>query len=71
MNIIVTDLPHTIDGFTKKTVASDGDWYTIILNARLNNERQREAYEHEMEHIEAGDFDLKCTADEIEKLRHG
>lgn len=70
MNVIVTDLPHRIDGFTKKTVASDGDWYTIILNARLNDERQREAFEHEMEHIENGDFDRTCTADDIEKERH-
>ena len=66
MHVIIKDLPCRISGFTKKT----GDYYTIVLNARLNEERQREAYKHEMEHIEEGDFDRSCSADVIECVRH-
>ena len=66
MHVIITDLPCRISGFTKKT----GDYYTIVLNARLNEERRRAAYRHEVEHIEEGDFDRSCDADEIEYVRH-
>ena len=71
MKVILADLPPHIGGFTKKTFADGEDWYTVILNARLTDERQREAYEHEMDHIEAGDLErMDLTADELEYCRH-
>lgn len=66
MHVIIEDLPCRISGFTKKV----DDHYTIVLNARLNDERQKAAYRHELEHIEEGDFDRSCDADVIEYFRH-
>lgn len=40
--------------------------FTIIINSRLNWERQMSAYWHALRHIMRGDFD-KANADDIEK----
>ena len=75
--VILLDLPCAVHGF----VVSDGfDFYTIVLNSRLSYEMQRQAYMHEVSHIENGDIsrmqdinrDLMedCGADIIEALRH-
>jgi len=47
------DLPGGVKGLSKKN--TDGS-YTILLNARLNNEQQQMAYAHEMHHIVNSDF---------------
>ena len=76
-NVILLSMPCTIHGF----VVSDGfDFFTIVLNSRLSYEMQRQAYMHEVAHIENGDVtrmqdvnsDLleDCGADVIEALRH-
>lgn len=62
----VIDLPHDIHGLT--TIADD-DTYVILLNARDTRERNREAYLHELEHIEGKDWLRQETADVIEKMR--
>ena len=47
------------------------DYYTVVINSNLNIEQQREAYEHEMRHMKAKDFDeVDKSADEIEYIRH-
>ena len=47
--VILLDLPCAVHGF----VVSDGfDFYTIVLNSRLSYEMQRQAYMHEVSHIE-------------------
>ena len=63
VNVILADMPGTIGGYTK---CNSDMSYTIILNARLNYERQLLAYHHEMKHIESGDYSKKCSADLIE-----
>lgn len=40
--------------------------YSIFINARLNWERQMNAYKHALEHIMRDDFSKDC-ADDIEK----
>jgi hypothetical protein len=40
--------------------------FTIIINSRLNCERQMQAYQHALMHIMNNDFAKNC-ADEIEK----
>lgn len=40
--------------------------YVILLNSRLNWERQMLAYQHALKHIAEGDFNKDC-ADAIEK----
>lgn len=62
---VLYNLPPRISGFT---VRKDGD-FTIFLNARHCWEDQKETYDHELEHIENGDFDSALSADAIEMLR--
>jgi len=54
-NIIVRiiDLPCTVRGYT--ALDDEGD-YNIYLNARLTNEQQKHAYNHELRHIRRNDW---------------
>lgn len=67
VNVILADMPGTISAYS---VANPDLSYTIVLNSRLNYERQLLAYYHEMKHIENGDYDKKCSADIIECYSH-
>lgn len=64
--VIYEDLPTTIGGCVKET---DG-FYTIILNSRMTYERNQETYRHEQRHIDNGNLDCECTADQIETEAH-
>ena len=63
------DLPCTIRGFIKMTAEPEGDYYDIVLNARLSNITQMCTYQHEQNHILNNDF-WKESADENEKNSH-
>lgn len=67
VNVILIDMPPSIPAYS---VANPDLSYTIVLNSRLNYERQLRAYHHEMEHIKNGDFEKKCSADIIEFCAH-
>ena len=67
VNVILVDMPTSIPAYS---VANPDLSYTIVLNSRLNYERQLRAYHHELSHIENGDFDKKCSADIIECYAH-
>lgn len=67
VNTLLLDLPGSIRAYT---VTNTDLSYTIVINARLNRERQIEAYRHELKHIENGDYDRKCSADIIECFAH-
>lgn len=62
-----TKLPSGVGGFT--LCDADGD-YTIFLNARDTCERNKQTVQHEMEHINNGDFYSTDEADYIEWERH-
>ena len=49
VNVVLADLPGTISAYT---VANPDFSYTVVLNSRLNYERQQKAYRHEINHIE-------------------
>ncbi len=77
IRVVLIDMPPSINGFT----ISDGfDYYTIVLNPRLSQQKQEETYAHEISHIMNGDFsrmqdinrDLleEMTADQLETIRH-
>lgn len=67
VNTIFSDMPGTIAAYT----ISNADMsYTIVLNSRLNHERQLEAYYHEINHIKNGDYDKKYSTDFIECYAH-
>lgn len=63
----VYPLPGTIKGYT---VRKDG-FYTIVVNENLNEDARMEAYAHEVDHINNGDYEKKCSADLIEFHAHG
>lgn len=50
----------------EQVILNEDGSYSIFLNARLNRERQMNAYKHALEHILKDDFGREC-ADEIEK----
>lgn len=68
IQIFLVDLPAAIRGVT---VRNDDDSYTILINASLSHEMQCEAYDHEISHINNGDFDCMYNADTLELFRHG
>lgn len=67
VNTVLADMPCSIAAYT---VANADMSYTVVLNSRLNYERQLLAYHHEMKHIENGDYDKRCSADLIEFYAH-
>lgn len=67
VNVVLSDLPPRISAYT---VANPDFSYTIVVNARLNHERQMQAYVHEMDHIKNGDYDRRCSVDLIECYAH-
>lgn len=70
VRVIYADLPPRIKGMLVKTFDEE-ECYTVVLNSRLNIEQQREAYEHEVKHMRARDFDdTDKSVDEIEYVRH-
>lgn len=70
VKVIFCDLPPSVKGMLVKTFDED-ECYTVVINSRLNAEQQREAYEHELRHLKAKDFDeIDKSADQIERLRH-
>lgn len=50
----VTDLPYRVHGVT---ATDESGYYNIYLNARRSEKDQREALDHELEHINRNDFD--------------
>ena len=65
---ILIDMPFNIKGFSKITAEPEGDFPTIVLNARHTYETNQKTCIHENEHLEE-DFE-KTDVDEIEKERH-
>lgn len=59
-NVQYIDLPTTIHSFVKSN--PDGS-YTIAINARLSNDGRLKAYDHEIHHIQNGDYDYDITRD--------
>ena len=49
------DLPVKIDG---QTIYCGNDTYIILINARLNNERQRQIYDREVQYINDGKLNM-------------
>lgn len=66
---------YLIDGMPPRThemVTPCADGYTVYIDAALDNEHRIKAYEHALEHIERGDFDMDNIADvqQIEAMAH-
>lgn len=61
------DLPGTVHSFV---IAHPDQTYTIVLNSRLSHEQHLLSYQHELDHINNGDYDKKCSVDLIELYSH-
>lgn len=72
MNTILMDLPESVKGFTVRMFDENigEDYYSVILNAKLNWEQQADAYLHEISHIDDGDFYSCESVDQIEWRAH-
>lgn len=67
VGVHLIDMPHSIRGITVKV---DADTFVILINSRLSQDAQIRAYDHEIAHIDNGDFDHMYTVDQLEHLRH-
>ena len=64
---IYANLPNTIGGYT---IASPDDYFTVVLNQNLCYDRNMKTYQHELSHINNGDFDFTGSADLLEIYAH-
>ena len=58
------NLPVSVRGIT--TVDEEGN-YNVYINAKLSSDRQRIALEHELTHVNRGDF---ASFDDIENIEN-
>ena len=64
---VLVDMPTTIRSFVRR----DADGYeTVVINARLSYEEQRERYRHEDGHVQRDDLSKEGSADAIEREAH-
>ncbi|MDF2858675.1 MAG: hypothetical protein K0Q87_4526 [Neobacillus sp.] len=66
IRVILVDMPI---GYRAFTVPKDG-FYTIYINSRYCNEQNRLSLNHELKHIENGDYDKPVPANLIEFYAH-
>lgn len=45
---------------------SEGEYYVIMINSLLPEDKQKAALAHEIEHIYYGDYESELTADRLE-----
>ena len=59
-NVLYQDMPTTIHSFVR---CNPDTSYTIVINARLSNDGRLKAYDHEIHHIQNGDYDYDIIRD--------
>lgn len=70
VRVIIEDYPPDVDGYVVESFGDDGQpFYTVFINAILNDEKQREVFYHEILHIKGDDFGCDCV-DCLEGERH-
>lgn len=57
-------------GLRANVVENDDGSYTVLVNAKLSDEMQREKYQHELNHIVRKDFN-NSNVNQIEFDAHG
>lgn len=71
VRVLMIELPHSIRGLTVYQFADDGEaFYTILINSRLSAQMQCTTYDHEIRHIDSGDFEKMYSVDVLEGIRH-
>lgn len=69
MKTFLYDLPLKVRGFIIRENCSGEE--TIVLNARLTNEANKETFIHELRHKRLGDLDSDESVNTIESRAHG
>lgn len=64
-------LADSISEMVTKCCESEGEYYTICLNAKHSKEKLEKAYNHALSHIEHGDLEKNCDVNLLEAERHG
>ena len=67
---VLINMPPAVRGFAKTTAEPDGDYQTVVVNARLTWEANRETYKHETKHIKEDDAHKNVDIGELEEVRH-
>lgn len=68
--IMVDFLPMSVGAFLTLSIEPDGDYYTMVLNRNLGDNKLAESIDHELEHFHNEDFYSPLSVAEIENLRH-
>lgn len=70
INVFLVNFPNT-KGYEMCVENADGS-YTILINAKMSSERQKEAYLHAVDHIQNHDFEKDyLSVQQIEAEAHG
>ena len=67
---MITSFVTPLPGRIRSYVVRKDDYLTIVVNENLNVEARLKAYKHELDHINRGDFEKKCSSDLIEVYAH-
>ena len=71
VKVMLMSLPCRVHGLTVYYMDTDGqEYYTILLNSHDSAERNCQTYDHEIKHINNGDFDMMIPIEELETERH-
>ncbi len=68
VDFFVHILPFPVDSIGGAVTPNDDGTFSIYINSRVSEERQRKAYRHELGHIVNGDFWNDLPIEEIEGL---
>ena len=68
IKIIYTAMPETIRGFALFVVRTGK--YTIFINEKLNEKDRERTLQHELHHIENGDFFSDESVNAVERRAH-
>lgn len=69
IKVLEIDMPINIKGFVKRTF-EDGEFFTIVINSQLSNEKKYFTIMHELKHINERDFSNFVPVDLLERDRH-
>lgn len=66
--IVMRKCPPRVKAFTVKNRAED--YYTIVIDPRLDGQEQLKSYMHELLHMGRDDFDRNKNVEEAERSAH-
>lgn len=68
VDYFVRIIPFPVNSIGGLVTPNDDGTYSIYINANVDSNRQRKAYQHEVKHIVNGDFYSGKSIEEIEGI---